>query len=229
MIVETKMGFEGGDYDTSPTLEAISTLDRTVPGTLQLKKIIVNDNGAAATADDFTIAFSFDDPVWGCNAVNETTTCESQIWPLPAGEYRFSEIDLPGYTEGSWSCTRNAGAGGDSSESDWTLVANGGTAGTLSGAGAADNADVQSGAGFQAGTYALSEAGFYDGYQNGTPFSCELNGGAAFDTNSITLDVGDVAYCSITNVDIPQSYETAWAANGLGDTFIGSLPYHGPN
>src|SRR4029077_3986883 len=56
--------------------------------------------------------------------------------------------------------------GGSRAESEWTLTANGGAAGTLSGAGAAGGTDVVSGTGFKAGTYALSESGRTD-YTNG--------------------------------------------------------------
>jgi hypothetical protein len=95
--------------------------------------------------------------------------------------------------------------GGTAVESDWTLTADGGAAGTLSGPGAAGNADVVSGAGFDAGTYALSESAGPAGYTNGATYSCVKNGGAPVNTNSITLALGDVAVCSITNTDDPAS------------------------
>ena len=96
--------------------------------------------------------------------------------------------------------------GGTRTESEWTLTANGGTAGTLSGAGASGSADVVSGSGFKAGTYALSESGTYAGYTNGTTFSCVKtpaggSAGAPTDVTSITLANGDSAVCSITNND----------------------------
>ena len=97
--------------------------------------------------------------------------------------------------------------GGTRPESDWTLVANGGTAGTLTGPGAAGSADVVSTATFKAGTYALSETGSYTGYTNGTTFSCSKNGGAASSTNSVTLALADSADCSITNTDTPATLQ----------------------
>ncbi len=52
--------------------------------------------------------------------------------------------------------------GGSRAESEWTLTANGGAAGTLSGLGAAGGTDVVSGTGFKAGTDALSGAAVKD-------------------------------------------------------------------
>jgi predicted porin len=93
--------------------------------------------------------------------------------------------------------------GGTAAASNWTLTADGGAAGTLSGLGAPGSADVVSEATFQAGTYNLSETGSFPGYTNGTTYSCVKNGGASVAGNTITLAVGDAATCSITNDDIP--------------------------
>jgi len=93
--------------------------------------------------------------------------------------------------------------GGQAVESAWTLTANGGTAGTLSGAGAAGSADVVSGATFKAGTYALSESG-PAGYTP-TAWSCVKNGAAPVTGASITLALGDTATCTITNNDNPAT------------------------
>ncbi len=91
--------------------------------------------------------------------------------------------------------------GGTAPESSWTLTADGGTAGMLSGPGAAGHTDVVSGATFKAGTYTLSESAAPTGYTNGTAYSCVKNGGGAVSGNSITLAPGDTAVCSITNTD----------------------------
>ena len=92
--------------------------------------------------------------------------------------------------------------GGLAPESAWSLTANGGTAGTLTGAGAAGNADVVSGGTFKAGTYALSESTGPYGYMTGG-WSCVKNGGQAVPGSSITLAVGDTATCTIINNDQP--------------------------
>jgi hypothetical protein len=92
--------------------------------------------------------------------------------------------------------------GGTAAESAWTLTANGGTAGTLSGPGAVGSTDVQSGSAFKTGTYALSESTGPFGYAAGS-WSCVKNGGSAVTGNSITLALGDSATCTITNNDQP--------------------------
>ena len=67
--------------------------------------------------------------------------------------------------------------GGTAAESAWTLTANGGAAGTLSGPGAAGATDVSSDGTFKAGTYALSESAGPAGY-SASAWSCVKNGGA---------------------------------------------------
>ena len=89
--------------------------------------------------------------------------------------------------------------GGTRAESEWTLTANGGAAGTLSGPGAAGDTDVVSDGTFKAGTYVLSESGPTD-YSNGG-FSCSKNGGEFAAATSITLGLGDTGVCKITNND----------------------------
>ena len=91
--------------------------------------------------------------------------------------------------------------GGTALESAWTLTANGGTAGTLAGSGAAGNTDVVSGPTFQAGTYALSESGGPTGY-TASAWSCVKNNAAPVIGSNITLGLGDSAVCTITNNDM---------------------------
>src|SRR6185369_3164387 len=94
--------------------------------------------------------------------------------------------------------------GGTAAASAWTLTANGGTAGSLSGPGAAGNADVVSGPSFKAGTYALSESAGPAGYA-ASSWSCVKNSDAPVTGSSITLALGDTATCTITNNDIAPS------------------------
>jgi hypothetical protein len=86
--------------------------------------------------------------------------------------------------------------GGTRSESDWTLTADGGAAGVLTGKGAPGSADVVSGAGFKPGTYTLSESG-PSGYTAGA-WSCTSG---TQNGNQITLDYGQDVTCTITNDD----------------------------
>ncbi len=92
--------------------------------------------------------------------------------------------------------------GGTAVASAWTLTANGGAAGSIAGPGAAGSADVVSGAGFKAGTYALSESAGPFGYTAGA-WSCVKNSGSPATGSSITLGVGDTAVCTIRNDDQP--------------------------
>jgi hypothetical protein len=228
--------------------------------TLIVKKLVINDNGGTKVATDFSFtvnggsatAFVQDgsDPLKGKNTLS-----------VPAGTYNVVEDGTPiaGYTTtydncsgsltsgGSATCTitNNDIApqltldkiivndnGGTRSESNWTLNANGGTAGTLSGPGAAGNTDVQSTASFKAGTYALSESG--PGGYNASAWSCVKNGGAAVSGSSLPLALGDTATCTITNNDQPGtiviiknatpaqgvfSFDTTGSTNGPGTSW----------
>jgi hypothetical protein len=78
---------------------------------LTLKKIIVNDNGGTKTVDDFSIVTSAGTPSWTCNTVTNTTTCTSQAFTVSAGSSTFSESDVTGYAEGTWSCSPVAATG----------------------------------------------------------------------------------------------------------------------
>jgi hypothetical protein len=88
--------------------------------------------------------------------------------------------------------------GGSAAESAWTLTANGGGAGSLSGSGAPGNADVVSGITFKAGTYILSESTGPFGY-SASAWSCV---GGTQNGNQITLGLAQSATCTITNNDI---------------------------
>jgi hypothetical protein len=98
--------------------------------------------------------------------------------------------------------------GGTAAESLWNLTATGTVASptNLSGPGAAGSADVVSSPSFKADTYTLAETGTVSGYTNGTTYSCVKTpaggvAGAPVVSNSITLNNGDSAVCTITNTD----------------------------
>ncbi len=90
---------------------------------------------------------------------------------------------------------------GNETESYWTLSADGGSAGIISGQGASGHTDVVSDSTFKAGTYTLNENSTGAAYTSG-PWSCVKNGGIAVTGSTITLSVGDTAVCTITNNDI---------------------------
>ena len=89
--------------------------------------------------------------------------------------------------------------GGTALATAWTLTATGtgGSPTNLSG-----STPVNSGLGFGADTYTLSETGGPSGYTAST-YSCIKNGGSAVVSNSITLISGDSAVCTINNNDNP--------------------------
>lgn len=71
---------------------AISNDD--IAPTLTLTKTLVNDNGGTAVVEDFDISIDAAEVV---NAAVNTVNANTPI--------SISELDLPGYTEGTWSCT----------------------------------------------------------------------------------------------------------------------------
>src|SRR4029077_15408251 len=85
----------------------------------------------------------------------------------------------------------------------WTLTATGNPAtnpATLSGPGAAGNADVVSGSTFDAGTYDLSELGGA-GTGNYTASNWSCTGGQTGTAATVTVALGDDITCTITNDD----------------------------
>ncbi len=184
--------------------------------TLRIVKEIVNDNGGNLTVEDFDIKLdgtelSFDEGIISGNTVTYTsilTTVESNK------EYNLTENNLSGYEEGNWNCvnymtgapvsypvTLEEGqdvictitnddiqplltvtkivSGGDKVVSDFPLFV--------------DGIRVTSGVqtGFNAGTYTVNET-------NQTGYTSEITGNCSSD-GVITLAVGDVKSCTITN------------------------------
>lgn len=121
--------------------------------------------------------------------------------------------------------------GGTALDTAWTLKATGtgGSPTNLTG-----TTPVDSGAIFNADTYALSEIDGPAGY-TASAYSCVKNGGGAVAGNSITLVAGDNATCTINNNDIAPSLtlnkivinnnsgvstESAWTLTATGPTTI---------
>jgi uncharacterized repeat protein (TIGR01451 family) len=174
---------------------------------LTLVKQVVNDNGGAAVASDWTLTAAGYDPA-----------------DPHAGTYALSESGPAGYTRTSLSCDNAEGQvtsvtlglgedvtctfvndddapslalvkavnndnGGEAVAGDWTLMADGPT--PISGAGGGS-----SGGSFKVGTYALSESGLGN-YSSGG-WSCV---GGTQDGSSVTLGLGESAVCTIINDD----------------------------
>jgi len=185
---------------------------------LTVTKVVTNDNGGTKVVSDFPLF------------VGSSSVKSGAQNGFNAGTYTVSETDSTGYTgvisgdcDVSGSVTLSVGDvksctitnnddapsltlnkivvndnGGTSPESAWTLTADGGTAGTLSGAGAAGSTDVVSGSTFQAGTYTLSESTGPSGY-SASDWVC--TGTGTQNGNTITLELGQSAVCTITNND----------------------------
>ncbi|MCO6180801.1 hypothetical protein, partial [Ciceribacter sp. RN22] len=92
--------------------------------------------------------------------------------------------------------------GGTSQLSDFTLTASGNT--PMSGA---SGSPEVTGAEVAPGTYTLAETG-PAGYI-ASSYSCSIDGGAATSGNSVALENGNAAVCTITNDDIPPTVTMA--------------------
>jgi len=184
--------------------------------TLTLVKTVTNDNGGTAAATAWTLTAAGPTPLSG--ATGSPAVTNATVNP---GVYTLSETGGPsGYTASLYSCVKNSGA---PVVSNTITLANGDTATctinnndiqpklTVTKVVVNDNGGtkiisdfplfvsatpVTSGVqnGFNAGTYTVSETGAstYLGVITG---DCALNG-------SITLALGDVKSCTITNNDI---------------------------
>jgi hypothetical protein len=190
--------------------------DPPTTATLTVIKTVINDDGGTLGIGDFDLF------------VNSTQVTSSVTNTFPAGAqgtmYTVSETNQPGYAatiggqcnpDGTitlvagqdYTCTISNDDqgpvlelvkvvvnddGGIAQPSDWTLTATGPTG--FSGAGPT----VLSPAGFDAGTYDLSETG-PAGYA-ASAWVCR--GGTQVDADTVTLALGELAVCTITNDDI---------------------------
>jgi len=198
--------------------------NRLRTGSVTVIKTVINDNGGTAVASNFTMRLNDTAVTTFPGAASPGTT---RTFRHGYG-YSVSESGGPsGYQESqSGDCfgtivdgvtkvctitnddiapslTLNKivvnDNGGTQPESAWTLTANGGSAGTLSGPGASGNADVISISTFRAGTYALSETTGPSGYA-ASNWVC--TGTGSQNGNSISLGLAQSAVCTITNDDI---------------------------
>jgi len=87
--------FDGGQVTLDFGEQTVCTIvNDDIAPTLTLTKNLVNDNGGVSTIDDFDISIDSIEVVSGtANTVLANTAIV------------ISELDLPGYTEGTWACT----------------------------------------------------------------------------------------------------------------------------
>jgi len=228
-----------GVHLASFTPEFVQNFVPAAPTTaLHLRKVVVNTNGGTAHETDWTLSAVGPTPLSGTTPVDSDAS-------FSAGTYTLSESGGPlGYTPSAWSCSPVAAigtqitvpagqdvtctitnwnnipsltliknvvnsGGGTAQAIDWTLSAAGPT--PLSG-----TTPVTSGAGFFAGSYALSESG-PAGY-TASAWSCI---GGTQNINQITVGLGESATCSITNTDIPPTYIITFTAAGDQSYYLG--------
>ena len=197
------------------------------PAILTLVKTVTNDQGGTAVPTDWTLSAQGPTPISGATGDAAITAA-----PVNAGVYTLAEANGPdGYSAGSWSCTAGSLAGdqltlgvgesstctinNDDGAATLTLVKtvtnnNGGTATitewTLSAAGPTPISGVSGDASItdaavDAGVYTLAEADGPDGYTGGS-WICSAGSLAG---DQLTLNVGEVAICTINNDDDPAA------------------------
>lgn len=178
-------------------------------------KTVVNDNGGAASAGDFTLSLS--QALQNATAQSFSGSANGSERTVYPGPYSVGETAGPSGYAASFgsSCSGYVGPGGsaactitnddiapsltlvknvvgDGTASDWTLTATGPT--TISGTGG-----VASGATFSAGTYTLSESTGPAGY-DASAWSCSgVTPSVGVSGTTITLALAQQATCTITN------------------------------
>ncbi len=208
-------------------LDGVVTTDTdsiTVPACaapqLTVTKVVTNDNGGTVASTTFPL---FIDGSSVTNEIASTTTTGAHIVSETYSTSTYTQTFSGNCSGGNISlaygddeiCTItnddiapsltldkivDNSAGGSALESQWTLTATGST--TISGLGASGSTDVVSTSTFSAGTYILSETGSVDNY-SASAWSCT---GATLTGDSITLDLGDTAVCTITNTYTAPSF-----------------------
>ena len=181
---------------------------------LTVVKNVVNDNGGNVTIGDFGIELNNNALTFGDGAISGSTTTYTSTPSVKSNtEYTLTEIDHPGYEEGTWSCVDNNGgtvnhpvtlSEGQSvtctiTNNDIqpkitvTKIVEGGKKKVSDFNLYVGETEVISGVqiGFNAGTYTVREDVDTD-YNSVITGACDKNG-------SITLALGDTKECTITN------------------------------
>ncbi len=195
--------------------------------TLKVIKTVVNDNGGTATADDWTINVDAADPSDASFAGDE----DGVTITLDAGSFNVTESGGPaGYTQTSAVGCSGAIALGETkictivnddvapklTVNKVVVNDNGGTKEISDFPLFVNETSVTSGVenNFNAGEYTISETSMYG-------YSSTFSGDCDPDDGSITLEVGDVATCTITNNDVaPKLTVTKTVINNNGGTKV---------
>lgn len=174
------------------------------PGTLIVKKVVVNDNGGSKNVEDFSFSVN------GSGATVFEVDGENDL-TVDAGTYSITEPAVAGYATTYDNCidivipnggTATCTITNDDIQPKLTVTKivtndNGGTKVVSDFPLFVDSASVTSSAqnGFNAGAHTVSETGDA-GYAETISGDCALDG-------SITLNLGDIKSCTITNDDKP--------------------------
>ena len=226
---------EGGTQNTPTSImlavgesATCTIVNDDIPATLTLRKVVVNDDGGSAQADEWTLTASGPTPgVTGSHGEAIITAVE-----VSAGVYQLSETDGPsGYSASAWACTAGQLQGStltlangvtavctitnDDAAPNLTLLKtvvndNGGaqldTAWTLAAEGPSDAVTGREGDAaitdrlIEAGSYDLSESG-PAGYMAGQ-WVCA---GGSQQGATVDIGPGEDVTCTITNDDIPPT------------------------
>ena len=192
------------------------TNDDIVP-TLTLVKAVTNDNGGTAVAADWTLTATGPVTISGAGGVTSDSTFKAGTYTLSEEKTNTEFTITNGYTPSDWVCVE-----GEQNGNTITIGLDEGVTCTITNSDIqpkltvtkevinndqgtkviadfplfVDQTSVTSGVenGFNAGTYTVSETQ-QEGYVATFSGDCNKNG-------SITLNVGDVKSCTITNNDI---------------------------
>ncbi len=243
----TAVATVAADFD-EPQNAVCNFYNTPAPGSLQLVKRVVNDNGGTATWSAFGLTTSAGSLTFGDGTADgaDTVKYSSNVFTVEPGEYTFSEDNVAGYTEGDWSCT-GAEASGTAYNAGSVTVPNGGTVvctitnddnapalylkkvviNDNGGAKSAGDwtlyADALSVAGSVFGAKVTDQAGTYDLSESVvagyTNTSLTCDDNPGVQVDSVTLGLGQTKTCTFVNDDnAPALYLKKHVVNNNGGT-----------
>ena len=78
--------------------------------TISIVKNVISDDGRTVSISDFGIEVGSETVVFDTGTPPaDTVTYTSNTLVVPVGTYTLTELDVPNYTEGAWSCTAGTG------------------------------------------------------------------------------------------------------------------------
>jgi hypothetical protein len=210
---------------------------------IKIHKEVINDNGGTADVSTFQ---------YWVNSVTEVFHNVAAFFDAETPtQFTLSESANSDYTPSEWNCSTNGGATvvgstvtlGEGDAADCyisnddispkltitkVVINDDQTASATTSDFKLYAGDIEFVSGVQqdidAGTHTLSETGPTSSY--GASYSCSVNGGQATESNQVTLELGDVAECTITNDDNDPTEATITiykkVVNGFGGNAVAS-------